>query len=197
MFRRGNKKWPRKQLVRRDKVQDANQTRSHTLTGYSVRTPKQLQAPILRRLYQCWEAMLERHPRPGRQHFDPIEVPDLLPYLIMVDCHNDAKSFRIRLAGTEVVRWHGSEITGKYLQEVWLCGLLALEEEYRLAAMGLAPRYSSGQLENNLGLDQKVEHLLLPLSSDGEQTDRILGAVIFDKPRDLSMLDAPYLLASA
>jgi hypothetical protein len=59
---------------------------------------------------------------PGRQHIDPTEIADLLPYLTLLDVVPQATGetrLRVRLAGTQVVEHHGSEPTGRYLDEIF------------------------------------------------------------------------------
>src|SRR5579863_10366728 len=58
---------------------------------------------------------------PGRQHIDPIELAELLPWIMLIDVirQPDAKlRYRIRLVGTEVVKTQGSDGTGKYVEDV-------------------------------------------------------------------------------
>jgi PAS domain-containing protein len=53
---------------------------------------------------------------PGRQHIDPLEIPDLLPHLMLIDvvpAQFEPARYHIRLVGTEVV-----DGTGRYVEEV-------------------------------------------------------------------------------
>ena len=40
---------------------------------------------------------------PSRRDLDPCEIPQLLPYLILVDVFSDPPDFRYRLIGTQIV----------------------------------------------------------------------------------------------
>src|SRR5256885_15024959 len=82
--------------------------------------------------------MLARHPRfrrladylaakpppgklPGRQHVDPTELSDILPYLMLIDVVRQPAGpprYRIRLMGTEVVAIQGVDGTGKFAEEM-------------------------------------------------------------------------------
>ena len=58
---------------------------------------------------------------PGRQHIEPTEIADLLPWIMMIDVIAKPGArlrYRIRLVGTEVVTIQGSDGTGKYVEEV-------------------------------------------------------------------------------
>src|SRR5215831_14853199 len=83
-------------------------------------------------------ASLDQHPRfwrladylarkappgklPGRQHIDPVEIPDLLPFLMMIDVlprESGRPRYRMRLIGTQVVELHGQEFTGQFVEDV-------------------------------------------------------------------------------
>src|SRR5436190_8237553 len=56
---------------------------------------------------------------PGRQHFDPLEIPRLLPFLGLADViYTPAPRFRVRLIGTRLVDIFGGGVVGNYLDEL-------------------------------------------------------------------------------
>src|SRR5260370_24175935 len=71
----------------------------------------------LKRLYDYWLSIHPHAGLPGRQHFDPTAIPDLLPYIFMVDIERNPLRFKYRLVGTEYVRMIGRDLTGRYLDE--------------------------------------------------------------------------------
>ena len=72
--------------------------------------------PTTRALYEHWQRI---HPTPGafpgRQHFDPLDVPKLLPNLWLVDVARDPWRFRYRVVGTALGEAGAPATRGRYL----------------------------------------------------------------------------------
>jgi hypothetical protein len=64
-------------------------------------------------LWRYWNACRGRRTMPGRKDLDPVDIPRLLANLILVDVGAEPDDLRYRLAGTEVVRLFGIELTGR------------------------------------------------------------------------------------
>jgi len=70
------------------------------------------------RLARYWFDLADRAGGvPPRSAFDPIEIPGLLPRLIVVE-HLGGEDFRYRLMGTEVDRFTKARYTGKRTSEI-------------------------------------------------------------------------------
>jgi hypothetical protein len=133
--------------------------------------------PRATRLYRYWRSI---HPRagllPGRQHFDPIEVPELLPGIALLDVTRDPFRLRYRLCGTAMVDAIGREVTGLWLDEAHRDGDAAaayLARCRRLVRDG-APNWDKAPsrlwAQRDVAL---VESLLLPLARDGRNVDML------------------------
>jgi hypothetical protein len=144
-----------------------------------------------RRMYDYLGAKAPPGRLPGRQHIDPTEIADLLPYITLLEVvpqAEDGPRFRIRLAGTWVVAQHGSEITGDFLDEViagsQAAGILAKCEEvvrtgrpnHRRAVVAVPERQHIS-----------YERIVFPLARDGQHVDMLI--IVFmredavDKPQ--------------
>lgn len=129
------------------------------------------------RLHDYLRAKAGGHDMPGRQDIDPLEIPDLLPYLMMVDVDSGGPEprFRFRLIGTEFVDSIGRELTGRWMDEVLMPEHLA-----PAAAMcGAVVRERAPSLwliHNPVGSESLVfECALFPLSSDRRTVDLLLA----------------------
>ena len=136
----------------------------------------------LRELYAYWRS---RHPAegvlPGRQHFDPVNVPKLLPWIWLVDVQRAPLRFKHRLVGTEQVRIIERDHTGKWLDEVF--PLFLNSPTYR-QFVGAAERgeiaYRRGKPQFHLSKEYlSVERLLLPLARDGSTVDMLLAITVY------------------
>ena len=144
--------------------------------------PPPASAPKIRALYAYWRSI---HPLagglPGRQHFDPIDVPALLRWLWLIDVQREPLRFRYRLVGTEQVRVMKRDPTGLWLDEAH--PLFVASETYPqfVAAFDGHCGYRRGQPLFHLPRELvSMERLLLPLAQDGATVDMILAITIYN-----------------
>lgn len=119
---------------------------------------------------------------PGRRHFDPLDIPMLLPNVWLIDVlRDDEMRFRYRLMGTRIAATLNVEATGRYLDEVHpdfaaspvRTALLDVVETRR-------PSFRAGRpLAWPRDTLQSLERLYLPLADDGAVVDMILGFTVF------------------
>lgn len=135
----------------------------------------------IRQLVGYWVAIHPAVGLPGRQHFDPLEVPQLLPNIRLLDVIGKLPRFRIRLMGTQLREIFGEEQTGRWLDEVFtnLHGSLTHSELMRVV-LCKKPRWRRGKpaldIEKNF-LD--MERVYLPFARDGTNVDMILTYLLF------------------
>lgn len=137
----------------------------------------------LRRLYEYWRGIHPASGLPGRQHFDPVQVPDLLPNLWMVDVVGQPLRFRYRLVGTIIVTAVGRELTGQWLDEAHE-GFVGsrIEHVYRSIVSKRRPHHRKEPSRVvQLNDHALLENLMLPLAADGANVDIILGGVVFSR----------------
>lgn len=130
-------------------------------------------------LFAYWASLREGARLPGRASLDPAPIKRLLPTVSLIDVATDAQGtaeFRMRLAGTALYGVYGREITGKRLSEIYNTaaadywrvelGKVVKEKRPAVGVHSLAWRGAS---------HLSILWLRLPLASDGEQVDMILG----------------------
>jgi hypothetical protein len=118
---------------------------------------------------------------PGRDHFDPLDVPGLLPNLVLVDVERDPYRFRCRLMGTTVVKAFRNDLTGRYLDEALDGFQESNAHRFRVqVAETWMPGYYKGPTTSSFALDfTDLEYIHLPLASDGEFVDMVLSAFFY------------------
>ena len=127
-------------------------------------------------LFGYWAARRSGARLPSRGDIDPGGLKRLLPTISLIEVDGEAQQYRMRLAGTGLYDVYGGEITGRRLSEVynsaaadyWRGELGRLVKDRRPAAgvHNLAWRGAS---------HLSIVWLRLPLASDGETVDMILG----------------------
>lgn len=133
-------------------------------------------------LHRYWCDKAAGHAMPSRRDIDPVEIPKLLPDVMLVERAANGR-YRYRLIGTENARAHGINATGRYLDEV-LPGpsygphVLALYDE---CVRERRPLYSEC-LFFPPGGNEPERHtkvLFLPLSGDAATVNMILVMQVF------------------
>lgn len=141
--------------------------------------------PRLQRLLRYWDDKRGGRPMPARRDIDPFEIPDLLPHVFLVGVSYDPLVFRFRLAGSEVNKLLGEEITGKTTDEIKVERLRpvfrkAYEDVVRSRQPAAVTRTYEGHNRYLV-----YTRLLLPLSADGEVNDMLLGCILWLSTNDL------------
>ncbi len=115
----------------------------------------------------------------GRQHIDPLEIPDLLPYLMLVDVMPQQPGptrYRIRLVGTQVVAIQGTDGTGRNVGEVLTAeqGCSEIIRGYEEIVRTHEPEYRSGIVATHGREHVAYERIAFPLAADGEHVDMLM-----------------------
>ncbi len=106
----------------------------------------------------------------------------LLPNLVLVDVLRSPPRFRYRLLGTRLDAMIGKSLTGQWLDEAYASepGASAIIGQYAHVARTRQPSWRRGP--PHVGSDARcheIEALRLPLASDGNAVDMILGLTMY------------------
>lgn len=134
--------------------------------------------PKVVRFFKYWLSLNPEKGLPGRQHFDPLDIPDLMPRIWMLDVLRQPLRYRYRFAGTKEVETLQREVTGKMFEEVHPQAYNRQETTGRLGDSvqhGVAT-YRKGKI---IAIHKKehmiVENCVVPLARDGLLVDLIVG----------------------
>jgi hypothetical protein len=146
--------------------------------------------PRVRRFHDYWLSKCRPGRLPARADIDPVEIPDLLPWIMLIDpvAGPDGTRFRMRLIGTGLVARAGRDATGNFYDE-----LFSKRDVARFAAIynevirsGRPHHFHSDVDINRLEGREHIryERLLCPLASDGKTVDMLVAIVAFlDTPK--------------
>ncbi len=148
-----------------------------------------IKSPALRQLLQHYLEVRGDKRMPSRRDLDAARLGPVLPIIWVNEYEPPAGTFRYRLAGEEVNEIFGTSVAGKLLSD-FVGGdrfepvnnnfLKVIREEAALLATG--PIYSC---TDRIALG---ERLALPLSTDGETADGIIGATSRETMVDLKSI---------
>jgi hypothetical protein len=138
-------------------------------------------AALLQRGLEYWQGKRGARRMPARRDIDPIEIPDLLPNIVLVDVERDPLDFRYRLIGTAITAHLARDYTGTCFSSlphqqpgsrVWETGVRVLAEK--------EPIFSDIPY---VGPDRWVRgygDLYMPLSENDDDVNMIFGVVQFE-----------------
>lgn len=146
-----------------------------------VRTPEDVESPVLRELWAYWRARHDGATPPGRKDIDPVAIPALLPYVMLLDVlDGPPMDFRFRVVGTHVTVIHRADNTGRRVSEAFqgeerqtVLRLYRRTAEERAA---IAYRGRPLRLDGRV-LDYEIVHL--PLVDRGTRVHMILAGLEF------------------
>jgi hypothetical protein len=140
--------------------------------------------PRLQKLYEYWVSIRPAdRSLPGRQHFDPCDIPDLLSALWLLDVQRAPFRLKYRLVGTQIVAAQQGDYTGRWLDEVdpHLLDTPEFFERYRLVVDTGMPDRRRGRRRMALEKANEVENLVVPLATDGRNPDiLVVCSVLYD-----------------
>ena len=135
-----------------------------------------------RALYDYWRTIHPAGRLPGRQHFDPSAVVELLPNIVLVEAHREPLRFRYRLLGSRVDSVNGKSLSGQWLDQAFAGAArgAAVIDEYARVTLTGTPTWWRGLPRVVPAPDCRlIEVLRLPLASDGARVDMVLGLTLY------------------
>jgi hypothetical protein len=107
-------------------------------------------------------------PMAARADFEPTEVRDLLPYIVLVDISDNPLRVYYRLVGTRIAEFYG-EFTGTWMHERPISDAYRgiAENIYRTLIETRAPVYGITEMRTRFDAMVSYEWGYFPLSNDG------------------------------
>lgn len=140
-----------------------------------------IRSQSLRNLLRYWKGKRARLDRPpARADLQPEEMMPFLPFVALITVQDQPPRFQFRLVGTGIVGALGQEATSRAVDEsLFGANTEEVDRFFSIPVRTKGPAYASGQYtvaptSRNLGF----ETLLLPLSTDGQAVDMLLGGLV-------------------
>ena len=140
---------------------------------------------VLGDLFAYWRRIKGDQLVPNRRDFDPIEIPKLLPHLILVEVVRDDiddrfEDFRFRLIGTHVEERMRDRYTGRRLSEIPGKGPGSeVWDTYYLVKCDKKPKQISLNYIGPMDNIRSTNEIFLPLSSKEDRVDFIVVGLQF------------------
>lgn len=164
---------------------------------------------ILVSVFEYWRSKLKERPIPARADIVPGELREFLPFLFIADVQKDAAigaEITLRLVGTHIERTFGIDLTGLPvggLNKHWpdfVVGRDLFDVVNQPAVIVATHEFCGPDIKEKFALNNSnranlcYQRLVLPLSSDGKNVDRILGALVKESSENTwALWQAPFM----
>ena len=130
--------------------------------------------PTLAALWRYWNGKRGGRALPLRTDISPLDIPQLLPHLTLVDRRDDG-AFRLRLVGTAVAEAYGSDATGKTIDELLREPRLSTAKHHYAAAFSSGrPMFNRNHYKTDRVMELVVSRVVLPLADETGRTIMLL-----------------------
>ena len=137
----------------------------------------------LRALKRYWDNKRGSRAMPARADLDPVEIPELLPHILLVDTAETLEEFRYRLIGTAACTGFDRDRTGARFADLpRIEGFDEVYGGYWRSFQERTPQYYHGPLALTGKGGIEFSRLTLPLSRDGNHVDMILAGIVYSSP---------------
>jgi hypothetical protein len=153
------------------------------LIGAPGALPRDRLEPAHAQLLAHYTSIAGDAPVAPRAAFDPIDVPFILPNLIVWDVPDgDHADYRCRLAGTEICQYAGRELRGETLTQMNGANTPIVRAEFdTVRARGLAAYVE--RTMDWVGRPYRLyRRLLLPFADGSGRISTLMGAILFEPP---------------
>lgn len=119
---------------------------------------------------------------PGRQHFDPLHLPDLLPHLLLLDVlAGPPRRYRYRLIGGGIVDAGWLARKGDFVDDPRLSDdpAAAMRPIDRVVESKQPDWHHGGPMVQHAKQVTKLERVFLPLARDGASVDMVIGMTLY------------------
>lgn len=136
-------------------------------------------SPLIAKALSYWRGKRGDRAVPARRDIDPIEIPGLLPHVMLVDVEGDPPRLRYRLIGTAIVAFRDGivprDATGHYVDETThQYGTQLVVAQFLECVATREPVFRSGEFAPDATHTGTWQRLALPLSGDGSRIDMLL-----------------------
>lgn len=146
---------------------------------------------LLEQLQAYWDRQRAGRDLPARADIDPIDMPRLLPHIVMIDVQYDAghlTDFSYRLWGEHVIEHNRRSLVGRRLsdlvrddprQQRWV-------DKYRQAVAERRPVFDTATYRTVTDTVKTMDLAVFPLAAASGRIEALLGGVVYrDHPVSL------------
>lgn len=144
-------------------------------TTFSTNVPQSIRDRVIDLGEAYWQSKRNDDRLPARADIDPLDIPALLPQVILLDVRRAPWDFRFRLIGTNVVHHLANDWTGSWMSEIehMASPSRIFDSCVEVASSGRPLRSETPYVGPHRHY-VRAEDVILPLAADGSSPDMLL-----------------------
>ena len=154
---------------------------------FDGRDPLQLETaltlhPLFGPAFNYWQSLCKQG-LPNRRDIDPVDIPDLLANIMLLDVVDGGADFRYRLGGTAVEHNFGASIKGLSLCDIvqTFPSIRPVLDVKRHCVATASPYACDAAVFTHFGTEKQVYCFAMPLSEDGLNVTQIFAIGILER----------------
>lgn len=150
------------------------------------RIVEELDHPKLQRFYAYWDSKRRRGRLPSRRDIDPVEIPELLSGLLLLDVERVEGGYRFRfhLIGTDLIDMYRENFTGRWVDEALGAEKAAIITPTLIQVTETKePHFWHNQVPLKGREHIRYARLICPLADDGRTVSMIAGMFVYQDPK--------------
>lgn len=154
---------------------------------FDGRDPLQLETaltlhPLFQPAFVYWQSLCKPG-LPNRRDIDPVDIPELLANIMLLDVVDGGTDFRYRLAGTAVEHNFGASIRGLSLSDIvqTFPSIKPVLDVKRHCVATASPYACDAAVFTHFGTKKQVYCFAMPLSEDGQSVTQIFAIGILER----------------
>lgn len=137
---------------------------------------------IISKAMAYWDHIRGVRAIPRRNDLDPVDIPKLLPFIMLVDVLDQPLDFKFRLIGTEIDAIISDDYVGRRFSAIrHMASGNKVWADYQTVVRGRRPLTGPVDYVGTDHYVRGIRHCLMPLSADGETVDMVFVAVEIDR----------------
>ncbi|NIJ42020.1 hypothetical protein FHS78_002311 [Parvibaculum indicum] len=174
---------------------ETGQSELERVHGVSFIRLRELNEPVCLEMLSYWKAKRGDRHMPSPDDLKPAEFARIMPYLLLLQVDHDPFDLTYRLFGEQVAISFGVNSGGRRVLDAYPDNPTLSRELFRFYSYIASERRPFAAAGTMLGAGDRImrtEGVYMPLSYDGERTDRILGCSMkYDDTRPGFLDDDP------
>lgn len=136
-----------------------------------------MERKLVLRILQYWRGLCDTDTIPSESAIEPKTIPDMWPHCAVLDVSGKETDPEIVFVGTNLSATAGVELSGKRLSQAPADTLLSKGlSYYGQVLVKKVPITFGGEFVDHRGVKILYRSIILPLSDDGTNINRLLGA---------------------
>jgi hypothetical protein len=147
---------------------------------------------LLNKVVEFWEETRGEGELPFRKALDVTLIPELLPYLVLVEVRDQGEDFYISIVGEYISDSYGKPMAKRLLSDLIAenACLSAWEHDLRASMSARAPIRINDEFVTGRDIQKRFQGVIAPLTGDGSSINALLCCFVHLQRQDVPWIES-------